>query len=890
MSAFIGTPQISGIEGHWSQKMKFRSLQIKINTAIIIVAIAITVLFAGFLFPYEKRQRSDQIKRINLLLDTVFSQKRNDLANELFARQERALRATLEELKMVEGILGVSIHLPDGRLYMTTDSIFSKTIPEDRIKALESSSLLQIVSINHKSMGIYENIIEVIGDKIGFIAIYYDFAKLEREIRQSLVIFLSLLVATIVFMSILLNLFLSRSVIKPVSLLRNAMRKVEEGRLGETVRLQSRDEIGQMGSAFNDMSFKLKEGREALITAEEKYRSIFENALEGIFQSTPDHGKYVTVNSCMALMLGYQTPGQLMASVSDIGKQLFAHLEDASKFDLLLKNDGQVIGFETELYRKDNSTIWVSISARSVLDDHGALLYYEGSLLDITERRQREKAEREREAAEAANQAKSKFLANMSHEIRTPLNAILGFADILDSALKEKDLQDYVRTIKLSGSNLLQLINDILDLSKIEAGRMEIQRTPVNIRSLFEAIRSFFSISVEQKNIDLMVEVSSEIQTKLMLDQVRLRQVLFNLIGNAVKFTDHGYVKLSARIQPGMSGQHQDLIIAIEDTGLGIDSQSHKEVFKSFRQDSDHNHGIGHVEGTGLGLTISKKLIEMMGGKINLESQKGEGSTFQILLPDVAMGNLLKETQEVRRPPGRAVQNILFEPATVLVADDLEVNRRLILNALKTSPLKVIEAENGRSAVSMAAQHMPNIILMDIKMPKLNGYQAIEEMRSSSPLDQVPIIAITAAGMKEDIDRIKAAGFDDYLIRPFNRFDLQKKLSRFLAHKVELGRFSDNEGGKLIPLNLENLKLPREVCLILHNQLRRQWEEVQRKQSIPDIIAFATEIIAIGDKYDLVVVSEYGQSILEYTNSFDVDMIKTSLDQYPKLVDCARLD
>jgi PAS domain S-box-containing protein len=866
--------------------MKLRSLPAKINTAIITTVVVISLLFIIILYPMELHRHEDQIKRINLLLDTVFKQKINDLANELFARQERALKATLKEMKTVDGIAGVCVYDANAHLFLATDDQFHGIFAEKRISGTEKAPVFDTIYHNGCSLGVYANIIEVIGQKIGYILIYYDLEKLENESRQAVTVIVVLLIAAALLMAVLLNLFMFRSIIQPVSVLRRAMRRVEAGHLGETVILPGKDEIGDMGSAFNDMSLKLRMGREALSQAEEKYRSIFENAIEGIFQFSPRQGRFTTVNPSMAAILGYRLPEEVIQAMEDIGRQLFVNSADLMEYEQTLDRAGRIIGLEAELYTKTGSTIWASISARRVVDEDGRPLYDEGSFVDITERRQRQEAEREREAAESANRAKSEFLAKMSHEIRTPLNAILGFADILEGNMDDGTQRSHLSVIKSSGSNLLQLINDILDLSKIEAGRMEIVRTAVDLRSLTSELLSMFSVSAGRKGIDLRAVVAPDIPNFLMLDRARLRQVLFNLIGNAVKFTTKGNVEIRAMVGNTSTSNLWELRIEVHDTGPGIEAGALELIFESFHQ--HRSSRTSTVEGSGLGLAISKSLVELMNGVIRVESTPGVGSVFRLILPDTVASIPVGSDDGLEAGVPITEAALVFKPASLLVVDDLEVNRQLVVEALKDSPLRILESDNGQSAVAMAGTHRPDLILMDIKMPGLSGYEALALIRRHSA-PEVPVIAITAAGMKEDILNIKAAGFDDYLIRPFNKTQLHQKLARFLKYEMK----PSDTGIAQDPRNdtsafrtcRESWLCPGQVAELLNGHYRRTWEKIRKRQHVPDIKQFSEEISRLGEKHALEVLTHYGQTLAGYAATIDVDNLKIWLDDYPAVLE-----
>ncbi len=867
--------------------MKSSSLLLRINTAIIITGTVIALVFAAILYPLERKRYENQIERINFLLETIYQQKLNTLANELFARQVRALNASMEEIRAVDGVVGVGIYLENGKLFLFSGKDVPKDLIGNNLREGKSLFVMKKAGRSEKSIGIYKRSIEVIGSKIGYISIVYDFSKFERESQNSVILFIVLLVTTLLLMAALLNLFLFKSIIHPVSVLRDAMKRVEDGQLGETINLKHDDEMGQMGRAFNDMSTKLKKGQQDLMETKEKFRSIFENAIEGIFQCRPGNQEFITANPSTASILGYPSPEAIIESVKKIGNQLFCRHEDWIEFESALENRGAIINFETRLRSRNGTDVWVSISARKVTDIQGKTMYYEGSFIDITEHRQRQKAERERKAAQAANRAKSDFIANMSHEIRTPLNAILGFSDILESSVESRQLLSYIQTIKSSGKNLLQLINDILDLSKIEAGRMEIQLDSVDLKLLLSELQGYFIIQATQKGIDLTVNTGADMPQYLMLDKVRLRQILFNLVGNAVKFTQSGYIKIQADTKKTDNKNTATLTISVEDTGIGIDPKARKLIFESFRQ--DRRGKLSASEGTGLGLTISKNLAEMMGGSITVQGEPDMGSTFTISIPSVALGVPSVQHTNISSYIYNQIENITFKPATLLIVDDIAVNRQLVLFSLKEFPFTFIETDNGLTAVEKAMEQRPDMILMDIKMPGLDGYGAIERIKTHPKLADIPIIAITAAGMTEDIKKITSAGFNDYLIRPFTRKKLILSLSSYLAHDYpnHMPSLTTTAGSAPDPLikALNPWQCPENIAGQLYAELKDKWVEIKRKRRIPDIKAFAQTIEHLGDANNLNVLSSYGKQLGEFVTTFDVDKINQTLLQYQQMIE-----
>jgi PAS domain S-box-containing protein len=421
---------------------------------------------------------------------------------------------------------------------------------------------------------------------------------------------------------------LSRFVIRPVSLLRKAINKIQEGYLGETVALPFEDEIGKMGLAFNEMSVKLNEGQVALKKAEENYRSIFENATVGIYRSTPDaKGQLLTVNPAFAQIMGYASPDEVVKNITDIKSQCYVNASDRDRLQQLLRDQGAVQGFEAQLYRKNGEIIDVSMSARVIRNESNQILYYEGILENITEKKQASQFRIEKEAAEAAAQTKSEFLANMSHEIRTPLNAILGYTElVLDGIYGDvpENIQEVLQRVAKNGHHLLGLINDVLDLSKIEAGQLVLSLNDYSMQEVVQTVFTAVESLAAEKNLELKVSVSSELDSGKG-DEQRIVQVLLNLVGNAIKFTEAGEVRLEVKDSNGT------FLVSVSDTGPGLSEVDKQRIFEEFHQaDSSRTRKKG---GTGLGLSIAKRIVEMHGGRIWVESDLGKGSTFWFTIP-----------------------------------------------------------------------------------------------------------------------------------------------------------------------------------------------------------------------------------------------------------------
>jgi signal transduction histidine kinase/CheY-like chemotaxis protein len=381
-----------------------------------------------------------------------------------------------------------------------------------------------------------------------------------------------------------------------------------------------------------------------------------------------------------------------------------------------------------------------------------------------------------KEAAEKANRAKSEFLANMSHEIRTPMNAILGFTELLQVEITEETHREFLEAIASSGETLLEIINDILDLSRIEAGKFELEYETVNPRAILNDVKNIFSKKAGEKCLDFVLEVAPDLPELLMLDTLRIRQVLFNLVGNAVKFTDNGYIKLSAyRTAHGKEAGTAAIGFAVQDTGIGIPEDQQQGIFEAFKQQEGQR--TIKYGGTGLGLAITRRLVELMEGDITVESREGKGSTFRITLKDVVLPAREQDPEDADSGRWKAVS---FEKATILVVDDKELNRRLLIKFLAGYDLDIIEAENGEEAVEKARLHHPDLVLMDVKMPVMDGCEATQLLKKDRALRKIPVIIITASALKEQEPGIKKAGADGHLNKPVKRGALIKELKRFL--------------------------------------------------------------------------------------------------------------
>ncbi|OQY27603.1 MAG: hypothetical protein B6244_10100 [Candidatus Cloacimonetes bacterium 4572_55] len=417
--------------------------------------------------------------------------------------------------------------------------------------------------------------------------------------------------------------------------------------------------------------------------------------------------------------------------------------------------------FETEIEGKTlkgrRMTLLMSVRIPKKSKDFSHILVSE---TDITYLKQTERElVRAKDMAESANQAKSAFLSSMSHEIRTPLNSVLGFSQILHNKTRNKVYREYLKSIEISGKTLLKLLNDILDLAGIESGKLKSKPVLSNLRLVMEEVKHAFLLKLMQKDVDFILDLPDDLPKEVHIDERRLRQVLLNLVGNAVKFTEKGHVKLSVRVVPHKLHKHIiDLIISVEDTGIGIEPEIQESIFDAFQQYRQK------YEGAGLGLTIVKQWVELMNGSVRVESQPDIGSVFELELKGVkAPGRVL---DSYGTSSGLDYRRIVFNTSTILIADDVKSNRMLIKAILKCSRAKIFESQGGEDAVELAERIEPTLILMDLQMSKMDSYNTVERIRTNPELEDVPIIALIVNASEKNRKHAISSGFNGCIKKP----------------------------------------------------------------------------------------------------------------------------
>ncbi len=498
----------------------------------------------------------------------------------------------------------------------------------------------------------------------------------------------------------------------------------------------------------------------ALRDAEAQYRQLVESSTDVAWR-IDQSGRFTFLNSAAERVLGFKPAelvGKPFTSVSDDS----AGERDRVALAHLLSGD-ELWGYETVGRNATGGRVHLKLSARPQRDEAGRIIGAQGILHDISlEVSTRDALRVARETAEQADAAKSAFLANMSHEIRTPMTGILGTADlILDTELSAEQRKS-VELIVASGETLLTIINDILDLSKIEAGQLTLEDIPVDLHEILRDTVSLMSAPARNKGIDLMLEIQSEVPRHVRGDPTRLRQVLNNLLSNAIKFTAQGSVVLSAQ----SSSRNDELCpvrLAVRDTGIGIAPDAVERIFEPFRQaDASTTRTFG---GTGLGLSISRRLVQMMGGKLAVDSRPGAGSEFFFT---IAFNCVAEPAAAAARPTAPAKHRDL----RVLIAEDNPVNQQVASTMLRRRGHTVEIVNNGQEAVEILRREKFDVVLMDLQMPILDGLGATAAIRADETGKRTPIVALTANAATGERERCLSAGMDDYLSKPFRATDL----------------------------------------------------------------------------------------------------------------------
>ncbi len=735
---------------------------------------------------------------------------------------------------------------------------------------------------------------------------------------------LLLIMFSVIFGSIVAALSI-RAIIRPVGKLLDSTKVIGEGNFEHRVEIKSTDEIGQLAVAFNQMLDKRQQAEQQIMTeiterkrqeselraSETNYRGIIEN-LQDVFYRADLNGQITLASPSALSMFGY-------SSMEDVvGRNVLDFYANPNDRDCLLdaikKGGGRVVNYEIMLNHTDGTIFPVIVSSACHFDTDGNLAGVEGIFSDISDRKQAEKelqetlseledankllessverANQMTQEATLANMAKSEFLANMSHEIRTPMNGIIGFSDLLKEERLTDAQKEYVDVIRNSGQSLLGLIDDILDLSKIEAGKIDIEIFDYSLLEIFNLIEPLMKAKASGKGIEFKIASTEALPAQICTDPTRLKQCLINLTNNAIKFTEQGHVYMNVSLEKNNNDSF--IRFDVEDTGIGIPDEKQASIFEPFTQaDGSTTRKYG---GTGLGLTITKQLTELMGGTLSVASEAGKGSVFSLVIPtgvEVEKQPLLDRSKSAHQPEN--TQNIEKDnfAGSVLVAEDNRTNQMLIIKLLEKVGLEVAIAEDGNVATQKATTESYDIILMDMQMPVMNGYEATNALRKKGIA--IPIIALTANAMKEDEQKCLDAGCDEYLSKPVDQNKLSKVLSKYL-HSVPID--DSQQGEKQLPSatgqqdnspiisELANDQDYREVIEIFLEDLPLELQAISEAYDNSDIDQLKYHIHTIkgaGGSAGFPVIKEKAAQAEKNVIEGELDSLQSSIDELTQL-------
>lgn len=552
----------------------------------------------------------------------------------------------------------------------------------------------------------------------------------------------------------------------------------------------TKDEIEILQILANNISITIEriENQRLLFESQQRFKLLADNMPGVVFLSRDDEKfSKVYINDEVESLTGYSKEEFLDGKINLID---LIYPEDKLKAFQINKKaikSGSSFRLTYRIVKRNGDVIWVEEYSDVIFKD-GKVAFVEGILIDITEKKIIENEIKAREYAEASNKAKSEFLANMSHEIRTPLNAIIGFSSLLNETELDSNQKEYLTTVNQSANILLDVVNDILDFSKIETGKLEIEYKKTNLYELANQIIDIIRFDSAQKNIELELHIDGNVPQYVLIDSLRIKQVLLNLLSNAVKFTDKGKVELAIKCSNSNDNKGK-VDFFVKDTGIGIKKDNLGKIFEPFSQED--NSTTRKYGGTGLGLTISNNILKLMNSKLEVDSQYRKGSTFYFSLElDFCTINTNLDSLDINKidviyenVPISLLKSFSDKEFKILVVEDNRINMMLAKTMLKKMlpNVIVIQAENGQSGVEKFEKEQPDLVLMDIQMPILNGYEAAVAIRKTN--DKVPIIALTAGTIKGEKEKCLESGMNDYIAKPIEKDLFENILFKWLSEK-----------------------------------------------------------------------------------------------------------
>lgn len=485
--------------------------------------------------------------------------------------------------------------------------------------------------------------------------------------------------------------------------------------------------------------------------------------------------------------------------------------------------------------------------------------------------------EEARQMAEEATRAKSLFLANISHELRTPLNAVVGFSELLNEEDFSSEKRHIVTSIKTAGKSLTALINDLLDLSKLEAGKMKIHKTPTQLTRVLFEIGHIFKWKAEEKNLKFILDIDPQLPDELMIDETRFRQILINLVGNSVKFTDKGLIKVSVSVIGQRSGKI-DLKVDVIDTGCGINDKEIQRIFDLFWQ-SDRRD-LNKPVGTGLGLPIIRNLVSLMNGSLDVKSEKNHGTTVSIVFKNMTVVPIDEQIIPIQKTWGKQKR---FDKVKVLIADDIADNRNLLIEMMKRMNIETISAENGKDAYILTVNEKPDLVFMDLQMPIMDGYTSAVKIKDNPEISAIPVVAVTAS-LQSDLPESgnNRKFFSDYIVKPFTLNKIREVMVKLVGQKEQgcVNALKNSNVQNNSPKEIDD----RENLIVKIENFKKEWMDLKPSGRMSRLEDFSVRLKDTGKKHKAEVLVEYAEIFLSHIKAFDLKAIEKDLKKFPLII------
>jgi PAS domain S-box-containing protein len=638
------------------------------------------------------------------------------------------------------------------------------------------------------------------------------------------------------------------------------------------------EEIDYLRQRVADLEESCRMAEKLLVNREAKFKGIIDNFRLGLLEVEPS-GVIIDANESFCEMSGFSID-ELFGK--DGGEMLLDEFEkERMKERNASRSEGETDVYELRVLNKNGETRYWLVSAAPLLGDDGNIHGSIGIHWDITEMKQLEfELKGARQKAEESSKAKAMFLANMSHEIRTPLNGIVGMAEQLSQSQLDADQRYFTDIMRSASSTLLSIINDVLDISKIESGKFSIETTPFNLNETIRRTLSIFGEKAKQSNLSLDIELMDDRGIMHLGDPHRLSQVLFNIVGNAMKFTQVGYVRVTSQLARGENDMCF-VSFSIEDTGVGMDMAYLTKVFEAFTQeDASVTRKFG---GSGLGLSIARNIVHIMGGTIEIESEKGKGTRVNIRIPMRISNEKTKQDIVEITDLQKSLKGL-----RVLAVEDNELNRMVLQVILKKCEVVLTIAHNGQEAIDLIQQQEFDLVLMDVQMPIVDGLEATKYIRNELKMI-IPIIGLSANAMREEVEICKQAGMNDYLVKPYSERVLVEIMKKWSTEVMATESKKDgNEVAEELDLSVlkqyvgNDIDALRDVVTGYLKHLPPQLDRLELALVGSDVLALRHELHQLKASMEIIGVRPDGLSFAAISNELKSDglsdLVKTAIN------------